>query len=247
MHSSRHSRNISFAPIGKQGQKRLSSSTVAVLGLGAIGSVAASYLARSGVNLILIDRDTVEISNLPRQLLYTNFDASGAVPKADAAQRALLSADPDISITSFQEDFSSSNAAHLLEGADLVVDATDNLEARFLLNEFCVSNKLPWVFSAVTGDHGVSMTFVPGSACLACFLPYSSGSLPTCESEGVLAPVAGVAGSIAASEAIKYITGAGSPNSSLLNFSLLELSFTFSKVQKKPSCRTCSKLDQRPR
>jgi len=240
----RYARNISFAPIGKEGQERLSASTVAVLGLGAVGTPAAAYLARAGSNLILIDQDIVEKSNLQRQILYTEEDAIRSVPKAEAARKALLAANPDIKIDAYAEELTNRNMDEMLGRARFIVDATDNLEARFRLNDYCVKKGIGWVFLAAIGDKGMSATIVPGSACLRCFMPKASaGALPTCESEGIMGPASGVAGSIGASEAIKYITGAGKANTGLLHFRLLEMSFEKIKINRDKECKTCAKRE----
>jgi len=240
----RYARNISFAPIGKKGQEKLCASTAAVIGLGAVGTPAAAYLARAGVNIILIDHDIVEKSNLQRQILYTEKDALGAVPKAEAAKMALESANPDINIDAYAEELTSRNMGELLGRADIVIDATDNLETRFRLNDWCVKNGKAWVFSAAIGDKGMSATMVPGSSCLRCFMPKAgAGMLPTCESEGIMGPAAGIAGAIGASEAIKYITGAGKPNTQLLHFRLLDMSFELIKINKDKACKTCGKRE----
>src|SRR3982751_1333495 len=184
----RYSRQIRFRGIGEEGQERLLSARVSVVGCGALGSFHAGLLARAGVGqLLLIDRDYVELSNLQRQWLYTEADARDGLPKAVAAARQIASFASGCEVTSAVEDLTSANIDDLLTGVDLVLDGTDNFETRYLINDFCVQRGMNWIYGAAVGSYGLTMPIVPGqTACLSCLYPNPpSGVQPTCETAGV--------------------------------------------------------------
>lgn len=209
----RYSRQTRFTPFGAPGQERLATATAAIVGCGALGTVAAGLLARAGVGkLRLIDRDYVEESNLQRQVLYTERDAAEALPKAEAARRHLTEANSTIRIDAHIADLNPADAFDLLAGADVILDATDNFETRMLINDFAVSEGVPWIYGAAVGSYGIAMPVLPGdSACLRCIYPDPpAGAQPTCETAGVLGPVTSLIGSLQAMEALKILTGNGS-------------------------------------
>lgn len=222
----------------------LKQAKVAILGLGAIGSPLAIYLASAGVGYIrLIDRDLVELSNIQRQILYEEKDTVEWKPKATAAKEKLERVNSDIVPEARFEDFNPATAEELVADVDLVLDGTDNLEARFLLNEVCVKNNIPFIYGAAIEDYGAVSFIVPGETpCLRCIIPElpEPGSLPTCETAGVLGPAPGVVGMIEAAEAIKYFVGFGELlRSKLLYFDLSSLSFEIIDVHRNPNCPTC--------
>jgi len=187
----RYSRQVLFAGIGQAGQDRLRRSCIAIVGCGATGSAAASLLARAGIGkLIIIDRDYVEFSNLQRQSLFDENDATESLPKALAASRKIKSFNSEVEVAPFANDLTPANL-DLLEGAHLVLDGTDNFETRFLINDYCVSRGIPWIYSAAVGSYGATMNVMPGkTACLACLFPDApSGMHETCETAGVLGSV----------------------------------------------------------
>jgi adenylyltransferase/sulfurtransferase len=209
----RFSRQIRFVPFGASGQERLASASIAIVGCGALGTVQASLLARAGAGSIrLIDRDYVEESNLPRQLLYTEADAREALPKAEATRRHLLEANSAARIEAAIADLSPENAQDLLAGATVILDGTDNFETRLLINDYSVREGVPWIYGAAVGSYGIAMPVLPGrSACFRCVYPEPpSSAQPTCETAGVLGPVTSVIGSFQAMEAMKI--AAGYPN-----------------------------------
>src|SRR6516162_4082287 len=190
--NTRYSRQTRFAPLGEEGQRRISASHVAIVGLGALGSVQAELLARAGVGTLrLIDRDFVEIGNLQRQFLYDESDAEEAVPKAIAAARRLARINSQIAIEPLVTDLSPRNADELLAGVDLILDATDNFETRYLINDYAVREGTPWIYGAAVGSYGVKLAILPGlTACFRCVYPDPpEGAQPTCETEGVLGSV----------------------------------------------------------
>jgi molybdopterin/thiamine biosynthesis adenylyltransferase len=205
----RFSRQIRFAPFGAEGQRNLGAATAVIVGCGALGTVQASLLARAGVGTLrLIDRDYVEESNLQRQLLFTEEDASNAMPKAEAARRHLLTANSGVRIEAHVADLDPESADELLR-ADVILDGTDNFETRFLINDFAVRERIPWIYGAAVGSYGVAMPVLPeDSACFRCVYPVPpSGVQPTCETAGVLGPVTSLVASFQAMEALKILSG----------------------------------------
>jgi molybdopterin/thiamine biosynthesis adenylyltransferase len=205
---SRYSRQSRFAGLGEEGQQRIRAARVAVVGLGALGSVQADLLARAGVGeLRLIDRDFVEISNLQRQTLYDESDAAEALPKAVAAARRLARVNSEVRIEPLVADLSPRNIDETLEGVDLILDATDNFETRYLINDFAVRGGVPWIYGAAVGSYGVKLAIVPGlTACFRCVYPEPPrGAQPTCETEGVLGPVTAAVAALQTGDALKIL------------------------------------------
>lgn len=211
LETSRYARQMRFAPLGVEGQRRLLASRALVVGLGALGSVIANLLARAGVgHLRLVDRDFVERSNLQRQVLYDEQDAEAELPKAVAAQRHLQRINSTIQIEAVVADVTHLTLPPLLEGVDCILDGTDNFETRFLLNDAAVARELPWVYGGCLGAEGQTLTILPGSTpCLRCLLPEPPppATTPTCDSAGILATVIGVIASLQANEALKILSG----------------------------------------
>jgi molybdopterin/thiamine biosynthesis adenylyltransferase len=207
----RYSRQTRFAPIGSEGQARLAAARVAIVGCGALGSVAAMTLARAGVGSIrLIDRDLPERSNLPRQVLFDEADVAAGLPKAVAAAAQLARINSHASIEPVVADLTAANAERLLADVDVIVDGTDNFETRFLVNEVACRHRVPWVHGGAIGAEGRVMTVVPGrTACLRCLVPEppAPGALPTCDTAGIVGPAALVVGAVEAAEAIKLLVG----------------------------------------
>jgi len=206
----RYSRQIRFAPFGAAGQEKLGAATAVIVGCGALGTVQASLLARAGTGMIrLIDRDYVEESNLQRQLLYIEADARDALPKAEAARRRLLEANSAIAVEAHVSDLNPENADELLGEADVILDATDNFETRYLINDYAVREGVPWIYGAAVGGYGIAMPVLPAdSACFRCVYPAPpGGAQPTCETAGVLGPVTSLIGSLQAIEAMKILSG----------------------------------------
>ena len=208
----RYSRQTRFAPLGPDGQAKLAAARVAVVGCGALGSVVAMTLARAGVGFLrLVDRDIPELSNLPRQVLFDEADVAAGLPKAVAAAGRLATINSQIAIEPVVADLSAANAADLLGGCDVIVDGSDNFEARFLVNEVACHSRVPWVHGGAIGAEGRVLAIVPGrTACLRCLIPEppAAGSLPTCDTAGIIGPAAVVVGAVEAAEAIKLVVGA---------------------------------------
>lgn len=206
----KYSRQTLFAPLGEEGQRRLLSSRAVIVGCGALGSFHAGALARAGVGeLVLIDRDYVEESNLQRQWLYDEPDAREGLPKAIAAERKLRAANSEISVTGIVSDVDAANVERLIEGADVILDGSDNFAVRYLVNEAAVKHSIPWIYGAAVGSYGVTATIVPGrTPCLACLLPDApGGALPTCDTAGILNVAASAVASFQAADALKILSG----------------------------------------
>ena len=206
----RYSRQILFSGIGEQGQRRLMESRVAIVGCGALGSFQAGALARAGVGwLDLIDRDYVESSNMQRQWLYEEKDAAEGLPKAIAAARAIGRINSGVHAEPVVADLTPANAEELLAEADLILDATDNFETRYLLNDFAVHYDTPWIYGAAVGSYGLAMPILPGqTACLKCVYPEPpSGAQPTCETAGVLNTITSLIASLQVSMALQILVG----------------------------------------
>lgn len=209
MHSpSRFSRQERFAPFGAAGQERLAGSRVAVVGLGGLGSSLALFLARAGVGeLRLIDRDVVEESNLPRQMLYTAEDAREGLPKAEAAARNLRLVGGPTRLVAQVRDLSLRTVQSLLEGIDLVLDGLDNFEGRYLLNDACHQRRIPWVYGGAVASSGTALLIGPeGRPCLRCLFPDAlAAAAETCETVGVLSPFPTMIAALQACEALRFL------------------------------------------
>jgi adenylyltransferase/sulfurtransferase len=242
----RYSRNIVFENIGKRGQKKLKKSSVAIIGIGGIGSSAAIYLACNGIGRIkLIDRDFVELNNIQRQILYDESDVKENKLKVIAAKEKLEKINSNVFYEAIPEDFNSNTAENLVKDVDIILDATDNMETRYLLNEVCVKNKKPFVYGAAIMDYGAVTTIIPGKTpCFKCIFSKvpKAGALPNCESVGVLNTCAGIVGLIEATEAIKYLLNFGELlKSKLLYFKLSSMTFDLIEIKRNKNCDVCVK------
>ncbi len=205
----RFRRQKAFVEVGESGQKRLSDARIAICGMGALGAMVAERLCRTGVGFMrLIDRDWVELDNLPRQALYTTRDAMDVVPKSIAAQEHLRAVDPNIDVQAVVQDLTYLNAMQWLADVDCIIDGTDNFETRYLINDLSIRFGIPWVHAGIVGASGQSMAFVPGkTACFRCLLPEPPPveQMQTCDSAGVLGAAVGVIASWQAMETIKIL------------------------------------------
>lgn len=235
----RYSRQILFPGIGPGGQQKLCTSHVAIVGCGATGAAAASLLARAGVGtLTLIDRDFVEPSNLQRQVLFDEKDALEMLPKAEAARRKIAQFNSGVEVRPAVADLVPDNISELLGDCHLILDATDNFETRYLVNDYAVQQGKPWIYAAAIGAYAATMNILPRlglkggaptaddawepTACLACLFPKPpSGPVETCDTSGILSTAVNLAASIEVTEALKFLTGQHSlMRRSLLSFDL---------------------------
>jgi adenylyltransferase/sulfurtransferase len=211
----RYHRQRLLPQIGEGGQARLGASRVLLVGCGALGCHLGDQLARAGVGLLRIaDRDIVEITNLQRQTLFDERDASSSAPKAAAAARRLGEINSSVVIEPIVADVWAGNIENLVEKIDLILDGTDNVQTRYLLNDAAIQHNIPWVHGACVGTEGRVMAIVPGqSACLRCIFPRppAAGELPTCDTAGVLQSAAAAVASLQTTAALKILTGQWTP------------------------------------
>lgn len=210
--NTRYSRQILFAPIGRSGQEKLLQSRVAIVGMGALGTVLSNHMVRAGVGFVrLIDRDFVEPSNLQRQMLYDESDAAEHLPKAIAAHAKLSKINSEVTIEPIVADLTAYNAEELLTDVDLVLDATDNFQVRYLVNDVCVKHGIPWVYGGAVSATGTFTAIRPGvTPCLRCLFPDAPnpGEMATCDTAGVIGPIIHIVASYQATEAFKILAGA---------------------------------------
>ncbi|HWF66621.1 MAG TPA: ThiF family adenylyltransferase, partial [Acidobacteriaceae bacterium] len=244
----RYSRQILFPEIGDQGQRKLLAAHVAIVGCGATGAAVAGLLARAGIGtLTLIDRDYVEWSNLQRQVLFEEEDAIDALPKAAAAQRRIARFNSETHIDSYVADLVPDNIHALLASAQLILDATDNFETRYLLNDYAVEQNKPWIYAGAVGSYAVTMNILPGeTACLACVFPAApTGMVETCDTGGILNPAVNLAASLQAIEAMKWIVGAyDQMRRKLISFDLWSNERSeIDTAHPRPGCEVCGKRE----
>ncbi|MCA9190673.1 MAG: ThiF family adenylyltransferase [Planctomycetales bacterium] len=244
----RYSRQIRFAPMGECGQAELAKKTVAICGCGALGSVIAERLARSGVGrLRLIDRDWVELSNLQRQTLFHERHAAQAIPKSVAAAEVLAQINSEITIVPLVEDITFENIDSLLAGCDLIMDGTDNFETRFLINDWALKNLVPWVHGGCLGASGQILTIIPHiTACFRCLVPDlpPREALQTCDSAGVLGPAVGLIACWQAIEGLKILSGnRESCSRDLIAIDLWNTDIRSLKLNANPNCPACASGD----
>ncbi|HEX6883311.1 MAG TPA: ThiF family adenylyltransferase [Planctomycetota bacterium] len=244
----RFDRQVRFAPFGRSGQANLVSARVLVVGCGALGGVLAETLFRAGVGeLVLVDRDVVELSNLPRQILFDERHARAGTPKALAARETLERCGGPTRVTAHVLHLEARNLELVAADADLILDGTDNLETRYLLNDFALAHDVPWVYAGVVGSSGLVLPVLPGrSACLTCLFPDppAPGALPTCDTAGVLLPAVLAVGAFAAGLGLRLLAR---PERELVP-ALLELDTWNGEarrlgVQRDPDCRTCARRE----
>jgi molybdopterin-synthase adenylyltransferase len=244
----RYSRQRLFSPIGEEGQHKLTKSRVAIVGMGALGTVLANHMVRAGVGFIrIIDRDFVEWSNLQRQMLYDEQDALQFAPKALAAANRLRQINSFVEIEPHVTDLNPTNAHLLLADVDLILDGTDNFSVRFLINDVCVKHNIPWVYGGAVGSRGVSMTILPGKTpCFRCMFGQAplQGTGETCDTIGVISPIVDLVASHQATEALKLLVS----DSKHLNLNLVHYDLWFNQhasidVTKaiKKDCPACQK------
>lgn len=238
----RYSRQISLPEFGLEGQRRLAGSRVLIVGLGGLGSPVAMYLAAAGTGAIgLVDFDRVDTANLHRQLLFRTSDVGER--KVEVTDRVLREINPHITVTSYGERLTATNAASIVEPWDLVVDGTDNFSTRYLVNDICVRLGKRNVFASVLRFGGqLSVLCAPEGPCYRCIFPEPppAGSVPSCAEAGVLGVLPGLLGMLQATEAIKVLTGVGAPLvGRLLLVDALTMSFREMRLKRRPGCPAC--------
>ncbi len=242
----RYCRQVLLPEIGLEGQRRLEESRAVIVGLGALGSSVANSLVRAGIGqVVLIDRDMVELHNLQRQILYSEEDLSR--PKAVAAAEILQKINTSVGIETHAKDLNVSNVEKLLTGADVVLDGTDNLQTRFLINDVCVKHRIPWIYAGVVGTGGMVMPILPGrTPCFRCIIPSlpGPGLLQTCDIAGVLNTVPTLVASIECTLAYQILTDqydAKDETSYLIQIDGWRSTFDRIAVRRRADCLCCVK------
>jgi len=207
----RYSRQVLFDGLGTRGQRALIDATAVIVGCGGLGCVQATLLVRAGVGRVrIIDRDLVEESNLQRQVLFDESDARELRPKAAAAAERLRAANSLVTVEGLVEDLNSVSASRLLEGADVILDAADNFDTRYLINDYAVATGTPWVYGACVASYGMTFAVLPGETpCLRCVFPDvpPAGAAASCDTAGVLGAIVGVVASLQVAQALKVLSG----------------------------------------
>lgn len=239
----RYSRQTLFAPIGKTGQVRLGDAKVAILGCGALGTGLANHLCRAGVGrLLIIDRDYIELNNLQRQILFDEEDITRHLPKAVAAVQRLQKVNSEVRLEPLVEDINADGIESLVREVDLVLDATDNFETRYLLNDACVKHNRPWIYSGVIASYGVTMNILPGrTPCLRCVFPEMPlpGTSATCDTAGVLNGIVAAITGVAATEALKILLNSEKVSQEMFWMDLWENTSERIGLPRDPHCPTC--------
>jgi adenylyltransferase/sulfurtransferase len=239
----RYSRHIFLPEMDMEGQQKLLNSRVLIIGLGGLGSPVLQYLAASGIGqLILVDHDTVELSNVQRQICHGSDDVGKT--KVQSALEEVLRINPSIFVEGFEQKADAEFLREQLKQADLVVDCSDNFDIRYLINDLCLESKTPWVSGAAVALQGQVICFDPRDAeqpCYRCLYPQAGDEQRNCSTSGILAPVVGVIGTLQALEAIKIITGIGKPIlGRLQTFDALEGQWRSWGLSKDEACSSCA-------
>ncbi|NPA93582.1 MAG: molybdopterin-synthase adenylyltransferase MoeB [Chloroflexi bacterium] len=236
----RYARHVVLPEVGLEGQRRLKSASVLVVGVGGLGSPASLYLAAAGVGRLgLVDGDVVDESNLQRQVLYATAEVGE--PKALAAQRRLQALNPHIQIEAYPQRLTADNAWDLIQTYDIILDGTDNFAARYLLNDVAVLQNKPFVYGSISRFEGqVSVFYAAEGPCYRCIFPSPPAQRRSCAQTGVLGALPGVVGTLEATEALKLILGIGKPLiGKLLLYDALAMTFDVIRLRKNPQCKVC--------
>ena len=237
----RYSRHIIMAQVGSKGQRKLLDAKVLIIGAGGLGSPIAIYLALAGVGTLgIVDFDTVDLTNLQRQILHHNDDVGRS--KVESAIETLHSYNPDVRVIAHEEPLTSANAMGIMAGYDVIVNGADNFPARYLINDAAYLSGKPLVDGSILLFDGQATVFVPGNGCYRCLFPEPPppGEVPSCAEAGVLGMLPGLVGSIQATETVKLIMGIGeSLASRLLLIDALDMEFRTVKVRRNPNCPLC--------
>jgi molybdopterin-synthase adenylyltransferase len=239
----RYSRHILLQEVGIEGQEKLLNAKVLVVGAGGLGSPVLLYLAAAGIGTLgIIDGDVVDITNLQRQVIHAT--KAVGVAKVHSAKERIEALNPDVNVLCFEQRLTANNALEIINNFDFIVEATDNFSSKFLVNDACVKAGKPFSQGGVIRFEGQTFTYVPGSACYRCLYqaPPPANQTPSCSQAGILGSIAGMLGTIQATEVLKYFTGAGTLlTNKLLSFDALSMSFKTIGFCKDNECAVCGK------
>jgi molybdopterin/thiamine biosynthesis adenylyltransferase len=239
----RYSRHIILEQVGGAGQEKLLSSSVLIIGAGGLGSPAALYLAAAGVGTIgIVDGDNVDLSNLQRQVIHHTDDLG--FEKTRSAEAKMIAINPDVDIKTYKQWVKADNIRGIIKGYDFVIDGTDNFAAKFLVNDACYFEKIPFSHAGILRFDGQLLTVLPGeTTCYRCIFdgPPPANAVPSCSQAGVLGVLAGVIGSLQATEAIKYLLDLGDLlTGTLLTYNAMNMDFRKVQLNRNPDCPLCS-------
>ncbi len=237
----RYSRHIIMPQVGSAGQRKLLEAKVLMVGAGGLGSPISIYLTLAGVGTIgIVDFDTVDVTNLQRQILHQNDDIGR--PKVQSAKETLLSYNPDVNVVIHEEPLLSDNAMEIISGYDVIINGADNFPARYLVNDASYLCGKPLVDGSILLFDGQSTVYIPGQGCYRCLFPTPPppGEVPSCAEAGVLGVLPGLVGTIQATETVKLIMGLGeSLSGRLLIIDAMDMSFRTLKMRRNPDCPLC--------
>lgn len=237
----RYSRHLILQDVGIEGQTKIIEGKVLIVGAGGLGSPAAMYLAAAGVGTIgLIDGDVVDRTNLQRQIIHFTGDLD--VPKVDSARQKINQINPEVTVKTYHTLLSPDNVFDIINDYDFVIDGTDNFPTKFMINDACVLAKKPFSHGGILRFEGQTMTYVPGSACYRCVFgnPPPADAVPGCSQAGVLGSIAGILGTIQATEALKFLVEKGDLlTNRMLVFDALRMKFREVSFQASDSCKVC--------
>jgi Dinucleotide-utilizing enzymes involved in molybdopterin and thiamine biosynthesis family 2 len=237
----RYSRHIILQDVGVEGQEKINNGKVLIVGAGGLGAPVALYLAAAGVGTIgLIDGDVVDLSNLQRQVIHFTPDVNKA--KVISAKEKINQLNPDVKVNTYYDLLRADNAMDIINDYDFIVDGTDNFPVKFLINDACVQAKKPFSHGGILRFEGQTITVLPGTACYRCIFnaPPPPNAVPTCSQAGVLGAIAGILGTIQATEVLKYLTGVGELlTNRLLTFNAKTMEFRTIKVKHNANCGVC--------
>lgn len=238
---SRYSRHIIMPQVGSVGQRKLLESKVLIVGAGGLGSPISIYLTLAGVGTLgIVDFDTVDVTNLQRQILHHNDDIGR--PKVESARDTLLAYNPDVNVIAHEEPITSENAMRIMADYDVIVNGADNFPARYLVNDAAYMSGKPLVDGSILMFDGMATVFLPGEGCYRCLFPTPPlpGEVPSCSEAGVLGMLPGMVGTIQATETVKLIMGVGkSLSGRLLIIDALDMEFRTVKIRRNPDCPVC--------
>lgn len=240
----RYSRHIILQQVGGKGQQKILTGKVLIIGAGGLGAPAAMYLAAAGVGHIgLVDYDTVDLSNLQRQIIHLTQDVGK--PKIESARETIAAMNPDVKVHVYDEMVNAANIRDIIndQDYDFIIDGTDNFPAKFLVNDACVMLKKPFSHAGIIRFQGQTMTYVPGKGpCYRCVFPQMppKDAVPTCRQAGVLGVMGGVIGTLQATEALKFLLGTGELLTGyLLTYDALTMNFRKIKISRNANCAVC--------
>lgn len=237
----RYNRHLILEGFGREAQEKLLQAKVLLVGAGGLGSPVALYLAAAGVGTIgVVDGDTVSITNLQRQVLHSTKDINR--PKVEVARERIEEMNPDVNVRTYELYLNEANAMKLIESYDFVIDGTDNFATKYLVNDACVMLDKAFTMGGISKYSGQVMTHLPGTACYRCLFPEppAKEDVETCATVGVLGSIAGMLGTVQATECIKYLAGVGQPlTNALLTFDALSMQWQRFDFGQRPDCALC--------